>query len=506
MIKPRKALENISPYNTDFYRENWRLKLDANENIYGCANNILSAIKNINSEDVSLYPCYGKLLDKISAKFSLNNNNILFSNGADEALNILINTYLEQEEELLSFKPTFSMPTLYAKALGAKTRYIDYDEKYIFSKSKLKENINNSTKLIYIATPNNPTGEVVKASIIESLLNEYKDVLFIIDCTYINFSFNVAFEDYIDLAKKYNNIAIVKSYSKDFAIAGLRFGLTIANESIISNLKKVISPYSVNMIAINCAMMIISDDKRIEEIKELNHSAKELLEKELIKAELIPYPSEANFILCDFKNYCNFYYQKFKNNGIITRKFSDSSLSDCLRITIPTLGGVKFISELLIKKDVLVFDFEGVIFNSEELLIPKETFEELSKKYDLVIYSNTKEEIAVDLLKKFEIEKYFNLICYFDPQSENDSMPDAKGVLNLINNTPNKSIKFFSANLKNIICANIAQINTIGVISPNMDSQSAINNYRHLGTGHILHEIKNLEYLLEGIEKECKEQ
>ena len=94
MIKPKKCLENISPYEIDFYKQDWRLKLDANENIYGCANNIISAIKNIPNDDIYLYPAYGGLIDRVSEKYKVNKTNILFTNGCDEALSVLINTYL----------------------------------------------------------------------------------------------------------------------------------------------------------------------------------------------------------------------------------------------------------------------------------------------------------------------------------------------------------------------------------------------------------------------------
>lgn len=392
MVKARKTLDNILPYETDFYKKDWRLKLDANENIYGCPNCVSSLLKNFPIEDVSLYPVYGDVIDKISKKYELNSNNVLLSNGCDEALNVIVNTYLDNDDEILSYNSTFSMPSLYAKIIGAKTRYIEYSEEFVFKKEDFEKNIQPQTKIIYIATPNNPTGETARASVLELLIKENSEILFVIDCTYINFSYSVAFEDYIDLIKKYNNVVLVKSFSKDYAIAGLRFGITLANDEIISNLKKVISPYSVNVVALHCAAILLNDEKRMEEVKELNAKARDLLFDELSRIGYKPYKSEANFVLCDFYSHSNFYYEKLKKNGVIVRKYSKNSpLSTCLRITVPKVGGVKYIIELLNEKDLLIFNADNTILNIENSVI-----EAIKKTVEYFLNVEIKKEEVID--------------------------------------------------------------------------------------------------------------
>ena len=582
MIKPKKAIEEIIPYEIDYYKQDWRLKLDANENIYGCSNVVLSAIKNLTAQDVSLYPAYGNLIDKFSSKYELDKNQILFTNGCDEALNVVVNAYLDVDDEILAYQPTFSMPFLYAKCAGAKTRYIEYSEKYVFNKGDFRQNIQSQTKIVYIATPNNPTGELAKASVVELLLQEFPEVLFILDCTYINFSYKATFLDYIDLTRKYDNIIAVKSYSKDFAIAGLRFGLTIANENIISNLKKVVSPYSVNAVALNCVLMILNDEAKMEENRDLNIEAREFLIQELKRHGFHPYESEANFVLCDFHSYCDFYYEKLKKNGVIVRKYSkNSSLSSCLRITVPKMGGVKFISELLNKKDVLIFDIDGVIFDvrnssisaiaqtyeyfshkklskdeinevkslsgmncdwdvvshllqknnievqmgdiitvfqnifynskdktrkylidNEQLLISKNTFERLNEKYDMVIFSERFREEIKYSFEKFDIDKYFYYYITSDELPKNMLKPHAKGVLNILEHCPHKTIKYLGDSIDDVLSGNSANVEMIGVISPGSDYNLMVNNFRHLGVKNILGEIKNIENFLEEIEQE----
>ena len=364
MIKPRKTLENIVEYQTDDFRIDWRLKLDSNENIYGANQNIISAIKNFDFSELSLYPVYGKTVEKLAKRFDVDFSNILISNGCDEALSVIINAYLDENDEILSYNPTFSMPALYAKLVGAKPKTIKYDEKFVFDIEKFSNNISQNTKLAYIATPNNPTGEIVSRSEIETLLKKHSNTLFIVDCTYINFAPDIVIEDYIDLIKEHENIAIVKSYSKDFAIAGVRFGVVFAQNSIIKQLKKVISPYSVNTLALACVNAVLNDEKSFIETKEKNQQTLNVLSEGLEKLGYKPYPSGANFVLCDFFEHCDFCYEKLKKNGVIVRKFSPNSpISTCLRITVPTLGGVKYILELLQKKNLLIFDLDGVVFD-----------------------------------------------------------------------------------------------------------------------------------------------
>ncbi len=363
MIKPKKTIQNIKPYKTDKYHISYDYKLDSNENFYGISKTVFNTIRNFNPDRVSLYPCYGELTDKLSLKYNLDDDNILLTNGCDEALNLLISAYIEENDEILSYFPSFSMPLLYAEVQGAQIKQISYDKKFVFDEVKFQNNITDKTKMAYIATPNNPTGEVVLPSSIEFLLQKFPNTLFIVDCTYVNFSFKVNFSDYVKLLK-YDNVAIVKSFSKDFALAGLRLGFILANNNIISNLKKVSSPYNVNAIVLECAINVLNNEFEFEKVKQDNKTSLDMLYDGLLKSGYKPYPSEGNFILCDFLDHKDFIYSKLKSNGIILRNYSkDSILSTCLRITVPNKEGVKKILELIKPRPLFVFDLDGVVFD-----------------------------------------------------------------------------------------------------------------------------------------------
>ncbi len=571
MISTRNTIENIFPHKSEEYMIDWRLKLDSNENIYGSSNVVLSAIKNIDPLSISTYPVYGKVLDKISEKYNLIKENILLTNGSSEAINIILNTYLNPEDEILSYCPTFIIPQMCAKILGASVKLINYDKKFVFDCEKIKNSISDKTKIIYIATPNNPTGELVKASIIEILLDKFSDILFVVDCTYINFSYGSTFMDYIDLIKKYNNIVVVKSFSIDFAMAGLRFGFIASNSEIIKNLKKVTPSYSVNSVALNCAISVLNDEKRMEDIKEQNSIARKALFDTLSEKGFNPYESEGNFIFCDFNSYAKFYYEKFKKSGVIVRDYFCSSEYDSfLRITVPKLGGVKYISELLNKKDVLIFNLDGIIIDTSEsyiktimqtyeyfsgntvslkevmyvknqgkmscnwetvrhllllhgqnvelpeiitvfqkllnnfidkerLLISKDIFEQLSKNYDMVIFSGRLMDEVKYTLEKFEIDKYFYFYITSDDLPKNMLKPNPKGVYEILKNCPYKKIKYLGSSVDDIIAANSAGVDAIGVVPPFADENIMINNYRHLGVNDILVDVKSIVPFLNDI-------
>ena len=381
MIKPKKAVENITPYSTPKYAQICNLKLDSNENPYGASKEVLYALKELTAAQISRYPHYGELVDKLAQKFNLFDDQILPTNGADEALNVIINTYLDKDNELLCFMPTFAMPKLYATSCLGKFRSVDYYAKWIFDADKLIENISDTTKIIYITSPNNPTGECAAVEDIEKILLNYPYIALILDVTYINFANNPP--DYYSLVNKYDNIFIVKSFSKDFGLAGLRLGVILSQSQNVEQCKKVISPYSVNAAAICAGIASIDNSEYEKYIKDEIKTSREALFEGLCEMGFKPYKSEANFILCDFGRYCDFINWKLENANIKVRSFKNSDvLKNCLRITTPRVQDLSIFFNALNKKDMLVFDLDGVIFdvsNSYRLAI-KETFKYFANK------------------------------------------------------------------------------------------------------------------------------
>ena len=338
------------------------MKLDANENLCGPSPKVLRALKNLCSKKINFYPCYGELLEEFSYILSLPNEYFLPTNDCDEAISVIFNTYLEHGDNVVSFAPTFVMPKIYAEACGADFVEVDYTKKWEFDVDKLIWAVSESeAKIIYLTSPNSPTGEVISREDVEKILETYPDKIVVLDNTYINFCAKEC--DYTMLAKKHDNFFIVKSFSKDFALAGLRLGCVITQQENINNLKKIISPYSVNNLAVLAGIEALRDREHFACVKKEILTCKEILTQKLTELGFKVYKSETNFILCDFGTKADFVYEKLLKNKIVVRKFNDEDLKNCFRITVPNKAGLKKLLDVLQVRDLLVFDLDGVVFD-----------------------------------------------------------------------------------------------------------------------------------------------
>ena len=374
MIKPKKTLEALPIYPTDEYAENWELKLDGNENVFGVSPKVSEKLKNTDFTTINRYPYYGELLDELAKYHRQDKEKILLTNGCDEAINAVLTTYLEQGDVILSYAPTFSMPKIYANALGAEFVEVKYAEQWKLDLRKLISKVSKKTKIIYITTPNSPTGDTVSEADIEILCEKFPQKAIVVDATYVNFAFENY--NYFNLTNTYPNLIVIKSFSKDYALAGLRLGYIITDSANAINIRKVISPYSVNSIAVIAAIEALKDKKHLQTIREKLSASREALIEGLEKMGFCPYRSEGNFVLCDFGSKADFIYKKLLINKIKVKKMS-GEIKNCFRITVPDMEGVKKFLNTLIPRDLLVFDLDGVIFdvrNSYRLAIEK-TFE-----------------------------------------------------------------------------------------------------------------------------------
>lgn len=378
MIKPKKSLENIKSYGVEQYARPWLMKLDANENYLGPSPKVLEKLSNLQVTDICHYPYYGILYEKLSQLNDVEIENIAITNGADESLSAVMNTYLTSSDTVLTVYPSFSMPKIYAAIIGANYKEVLYKNKWSFPQEDFINNIDDSVKILLITTPNNPTGDVVSQEFIEKLLKSYPDKLLVLDETYSTYAERTC----ASLIKKYDNIAIVRSLSKDYALAGLRIGYVLSAPENINNIKKILNPYTVNNLAVLAATEALSDKNYISFVKKEISKAKDCLTAGLNNFGAVVYESQANFILVDFGVRCNSVYNTLKLSNIVVKKFNDPVLKNHLRITVPSLAGAHKILEILNPKPCIVFDMDGVLVDvsdSYRLAIQK-TFEKFCNK------------------------------------------------------------------------------------------------------------------------------
>lgn len=364
MIKPRKAVIEMEEYNPPTSgRENY-MRLDFNENTVGCSPKVIETLKKIKQGSLSVYPEYNKFREKLSGFLKVKFDQVMPTNATDEAIKTVIETYIEKgKDEIIIPVPTFAMFKFYAQLNEAIIREVLYNDDLSFPTEKVLEEINSKTKIVVLVNPNSPTGTSIKKEDIVKIIKKAKDnnSLVLIDEAYYLF-FN---ESSIKLINEFDNLIVSQTFSKAFGMANLRLGHLVSNEENIKNLLKVISPYSVNGIAVTCAFAALDDYDYVKEyVKEVNKS-KIRLYNTLEKLNVKYYKSDANFLLIDVGDKCYDYCEKLKQKGILVRnRTNDQLLEGCVRITIGTDEQTEKLIKALEetgKNGLLILDIDGVL-------------------------------------------------------------------------------------------------------------------------------------------------
>ncbi|MBI4439590.1 histidinol-phosphate transaminase [Candidatus Woesearchaeota archaeon] len=324
MLKPKKSVIGMQPYRPPIEGRDAYLRLDFNENLYG-ATQKLNSIK-LSPKYISVYPEYSSLLKKLSSYFKTGIENILPSNGADEGIKTVFDTFVDRDDEVIMVEPTFPMFRVYAQIAGAKIKSIPYGSDFSFPLKKALKEIKKSTKLVVIANPNNPTGTLLEKSGVIKILKKAKNSAVLIDEAYADFS-GVSC---INLIKKYRTLIVVKSFSKVFGIAGVRLGTLLSDKHNISCMKNVRSPYSVNSLAVLIGSIALSDVGHARKYVLEVRKNKIMLVEFLRKRGIYVYGGHANFILAKFNNPGKL-YSCLKKKGILIRRIP---IKGYVRITI----------------------------------------------------------------------------------------------------------------------------------------------------------------------------
>lgn len=364
MIKPKKNIQKLKGYTIPSKVKDCVLKLDSNENLYGASPKVYEALKKMGQNEISLYPAYGELREKIAEFNRFETDNIKVTDGADEALNGIIQAYMGQGDLLLTLKPSFEMPVIYAKITGGSVAEIPYEDNFTFPLDAFNCYLaDERVKVIYLATPNNPTGTVISPEILAKILSKSRNKAVIIDETYANFYG----ESFKGVVRKFDNVFIVRSFSKDFALAGLRLGYVISSKENIQVLDKVISPYSVNAAAVVAGLEALKDFKYFLNIKGEISRSKIKLTKLFTSLGCKVYPSEANFLLINCGQKFEYLTELFERNNISVKTFGDNEkLKNHIRLTIPPENKLALVEDTVKLRHSVIFDMDGVLVDATQ--------------------------------------------------------------------------------------------------------------------------------------------
>lgn len=320
----RKNIQKLIPYSSarDEYKGEATIFLDANENPYP-----------------SLYnrypdPLQMTLKERISELKNINPSQIFVGNGSDEAIDLLIRACCEpNQDSILITEPTYGMYKVCADINAVNVQHVPLLPDFKLDADQVINSVSASTKIIFLCSPNNPSGNLLERGKIEKILQQVKGLV-VIDEAYIDFSGDPGF---ISELPRYPNLVILQTLSKAWGLAGIRLGLCFASEEIIHTLNKIKYPYNINTVTQQIAYETLRADQQkynVQTILQERERLRESLQK--LKIVINVYPSDANFLLVKVVN-ARSVYQNLLQKGIVVRdRSSIKGCKDCLRITVGT--------------------------------------------------------------------------------------------------------------------------------------------------------------------------
>ena len=325
----RENIKRMTPYSSarHEFSGSATIFLDANENSFGSP-----LPQNFNRyPDPQQLP----LKEKISSIKGVPVQNIFLGNGSDEAIDLLFRIFCEPgKDNIIIFPPTYGMYEVCAEVNNIEVKKVPLTTSFQLDMDALEASVNGHTKLIFVCSPNNPTGNSINRSDIEVLLNNFNGIV-VIDEAYINYAKQKTF---IPELTEYPNLVILQTLSKAWGLAGLRLGMAFAGQPLIDYMNKVKYPYNINSATQQLALEALGNISSVNNWTKTTVDQKEFLEAELLKLPMTQtvYPSDANFILVRLTGVKKI-YEYLSAKGIIVRDRSKVILcDDCLRITIGT--------------------------------------------------------------------------------------------------------------------------------------------------------------------------
>jgi histidinol-phosphate aminotransferase len=325
----RDNIKKLVPYSSarDEFKGEARIFLDANENSYGSP---LAKWYNRYPD-----PLQWKLKDKISGIKTVPPANIFLGNGSDECIDILFRSFCEPGiDNVIIVPPTYGMYEVSANINDIQVKKIPLTTDFQLNMPAIEEAVDDHTKMIFLCSPNNPTGNSLNRGDIELILNNYFGLV-VIDEAYINFSRHRSF---VQELSDYPNLVVLQTLSKAWGLAALRIGMAFAADNIIRVMNKVKPPYNIGQASQELAL------KALEEVDQVNMVIQEIVtERGLLveKLQQLPvvekvYPSDANFLLVKVSD-ARAIYDYLLGKGIVVRDRSKVELcEECLRITVGT--------------------------------------------------------------------------------------------------------------------------------------------------------------------------
>ena len=320
-----KKMSSYSSARDDFKKENEMklIYLDANESPF--------------DNGINRYPDnkHDELKKVVSGVKNVNVNQVVFGNGTDEILDLIVRVFCNpSEDKIITLPPTYGMYDVIAKTNGVENIEIPLKSDFSIDKNEILKLSSKKTKILFLCSPNNPTGNSFDTNNLTDLIKSFKGIV-VVDEAYIDFSSK---QSLISLIEDNNNLIITQTMSKAYGMAGIRLGMGFSSKKIIDYLNKIKPPYNINVLTEKKALEELNKIDEIEKNISIVLDQRNLLVSCLEKLDFVEkiYKSDANFLLVKVDN-ADLRYNQLLEKGIVVRNRSNQPLcQNCLRITIGT--------------------------------------------------------------------------------------------------------------------------------------------------------------------------
>ncbi len=332
-LQPRKAVARMAAYHPPTAGRAGKLRLDFNENTIGCSPKVAEFLRQkISGEQLAIYPEYVEAKARLAAHFGVAENEMLLTNGTDEAIQVLMNAFVDDDAVVIILQPSYAMYKFYAELAGAQILSIDYRANTLaFPLEELLAAITPQTRAILISNPNNPTGTSVPRAEIEKLLQRAPQAAVLIDEAYFEFCEITA----LPLIKTFPNLFVSRTFSKAYGMAGMRLGCLFSDVRNIFFARKAQSPYSVNSLGALAARVAVDDQGYVRIYVAEVLAARDFLYAEFTRLGVGFWRSEGNFILLKLGPRVGEICAQLREAGVLIRDRSHE-LAGCARVTVGT--------------------------------------------------------------------------------------------------------------------------------------------------------------------------
>jgi histidinol-phosphate aminotransferase len=328
----RRAILERKTYEPPAEGREGKIRLDFNENTAGCSPAVLRALAKLTPKQIAMYPEVLKGTAKLARYFGAATEELLLTNGGDDALRVFFDAFVDAGSHVLICEPTFPMYRYYAEIYGARIDVCRYDAQMKFPLKDALAKLKRAPRVFFLANPNNPTGTLVPLPELKRLLDAAPRTAVVFDEAYAEFSGLTT----IPWIRKHPNLFVARTFSKAAGLAGLRLGAVIARRDSLNLVRRAMPPYPINLAALASAVAATKDKETIHGFVRDVLKIRRWFANELNKLDVFTYPSAGNFLLANFGPGGPGFFAKLEKKGILLRERTKAIGPGYVRIGIGT--------------------------------------------------------------------------------------------------------------------------------------------------------------------------